>query len=462
MSRIISLSTIVLLLMGLIFTGCGKAVVTDVKISDKKISMQLRDTLTVSASVSPKNAAEPKVYWESEDTDVVTVKSGVLTAVGEGETVVRAFTSNGVSDECKVRVDNILTEKLTINKSKFTMMVGTTKKIEYTIVPENVTDKAIDWETSDRKIATVENGKVTAKSVGTCTITATSSNGVTAKCELTVKVRPLGVRVNMEKATVGTGKTVQLEAKILPDTSAYREIVWESSDERVATVDSNGKVKGIKAGKCKIYATTSNKKYDYCKLTVTQSTLKYSGTGNKTLKNVTVSEGVYAITTEHTGDGIFNVIGSDGDGRAYTYVDTDGNYSGTIIYAKGKSDGVKDATIKIAATGYWKLKIQAIEYNGTDFITGTGDCVSPMFRGTNLKKNVKLKNSGEGDFTVFLFDQSGKQIGVLCDEIDDFEGTVSATLDMNKYYFIVVKSQGKWSVDFDNGSKETKVNRTNS
>lgn len=462
MKKVLSLTIIIILLAGLMLSGCGKAEVTGVTISDKEISMQLRDTYDLTAKVIPKNAAEPMIYWESADNDIVTVKSGVITAIGEGETEVKAFTSNGVSDTCTVKVRNVLAEKITMNKKKFTMMVGTTEKIEYTIVPSDVTDKAIDWESSDTKIATVDGGKVKGVSAGKCTITATASNGVKDKCELIVKVKPLGVQINMSKASVGTGETLQLNAKILPNTSAYKDITWESSNEKIATVDENGLVKGKKTGKCKIYATTSNDKYDYCNLTVTQATLNFKGTGNKTLKNVSVSDGVYAITTEHTGDGIFKVIGSDGEGRAYQYVDTTGNYSGTIVYAKGKSNGVEDATINVAASGYWKIKIQAIKYNGTDNISGVGDCVSPMFKGTNLKKEVKMKNEGEGDFTVFLFDQTGKQIGVLCDEIDDYDGTVTATLDKNKYYFIVVKSEGKWSVDFDNGSSKTKVNRTNS
>ncbi len=84
-----------------------------------------------------------------------------------------------------------------------------------------------------------------------------------------------------------------------------------------------------------------------------------------------------------------------------------------------------------------------------------------MFTGTDNKQTVKLKNKGDDDFTVFLFDETGKQIGVLCDEIDDYEGTVSATLNKNKSYFIVVKSSGTWSVDFGSGSKVTKVKNTN-
>ena len=107
------------------------------------------------------------------------------------------------------------------------------------------------------------------------------------------------------------------------------------------------------------------------------------------------------------------------------------------------------------------VKIKVIEYNGTDKISGEGDCVTPMFKGTNLKKSVQMQNKGTGDFTLFLFDQSGKQIGVLCDEIDDYKGSVMVTLDKNKSYFLVAKSGGKWQVDFGNDSKTTTVKSTN-
>lgn len=461
MKKIISLSLLIIIIAGIFFAGCGKVEAEQVILSDEKVTVQLKDTYELTAKVKPDDAAEPMVYWESSDSSVVTVKSGVVSAVGEGNATVKAFTVNGVYDECEFTVENIQVKKLILNKKKFTMMVGAQDKLQCSVIPQKVTNSTIEWESSDTSVATVNNGIVKAKNVGNCNITATSANGVSATAKLTVKVKPAGVSLSAESATVGTGKTLKLSAKILPDDTAYKEIKWESSNENIAVVDNKGKVTGVKVGRCKIYATTYNNKYDYCDLTVTQSPLKFSGTGNKTLENVTVSEGVYAITLTHNGTGIFQVIGSDGDERAYTYIDTVGNYKGTNLYAKGKSDGVENATIKIAATGDWTLKIKAVTYDGTDNISGSGDCVSPMFKGTNAKETVKLKNKGNGDFTVFLFDQSGKQVGVLCDEIDEYEGNVFATLDKNKYYFIITKSGGNWTVDFGNGSKKTTVKNTN-
>ena len=163
------------------------------------------------------------VYWDTSDSSVVTVKSGVLTAVGEGKATVKAFTSNGVSDECKVTVDNVLASKLTLNKSKFTLMLGATENLVYTITPKNVTNNSIEWESSNTKVATVENGKDTGKDAGECTITATSSNGLKAKCKVIVKVKPTGVVINKHSVNVGTNKIVQLSAPVKPDNTAYKD-----------------------------------------------------------------------------------------------------------------------------------------------------------------------------------------------------------------------------------------------
>ncbi|MBQ9673863.1 MAG: Ig domain-containing protein [Ruminococcus sp.] len=457
MKKYLSITLLLTLLVGILLTGCGKVDVIGVTLSNSAVAIKINETFVLTATVTPADASEPMVYWESSDTSVATVKSGVVTAVGSGQATITAFTKNGINNTCTVTVENVLTKKIKLDKSSFTMMVGATQEIHYTILPENVTDNTVSWESSNPKVAVVDKGKVTAKGVGSCVITASTENGVKAKCELIVKIKPTGVRVSKPTASLTTGDTLQLSAKVLPANTAYKNITWESSDEKIATVDSNGKVTAKTAGTCKIYATTSNNKYDYCTVTVTQGVLEFSGKGNDTLTDVNVTKGVYKIIMTHEGKGVFKVIGTDSSGGAYTYIDTKGNYTGSNLYANGDSSGVKNATIKVAATGKWTLKIEAIKNNGTDHISGTGDCVTPMFRGTNKKDIVKMKNEADGDFTIFLFDETGKKLGTLCDEIDNYDGSCDVTLDRNKYYFFVVFSQGKWTIDFGNKSSITTV-----
>ncbi|MCH5202082.1 MAG: Ig domain-containing protein [Oscillospiraceae bacterium] len=461
MKKLISFTLFLIMIVTVFFTGCGRIQVKSVVLSMHEMELQLNDNFNLVATVKPEDAAEPMIYWESSDSNVVTVKSGVMKAVGEGEAVVKAFTSNGTYDECKILVRKVDITEINVNKKIFTLMVGSEETLEFSVTPRDVSKNVVEWESSNSSIATVDRGVVTAKSAGKCDIIAIAPSGVKSVSHLTVKVKPKGVVINKKSATLSTGKTIKLKADVYPKTTAYKEIIWESSNDKIATVDSTGLVSAHKAGSCKIYATSYNEMYDYCKITVTQADLNFSGTGNSTINDINLNKGVYAITMTHSGSGVFKVIGSDGDGGAYTYASVIGEYKGTNLFAKGKSDGIDGASMTIAATGDWTVKIKVIEYNGTDKISGEGDCVTPMFKGTNLKKSVQMQNKGTGDFTLFLFDQSGKQIGVLCDEIDDYKGSVMVTLDKNKSYFLVAKSGGKWQVDFGNDSKTTTVKSTN-
>ena len=74
MKRIISMSLV--LALAIVFTtilgGCGKVDVEDITLSDKTVKLQLKDKFELSATVTPKNAAEPMVYWDSSDSSVVT------------------------------------------------------------------------------------------------------------------------------------------------------------------------------------------------------------------------------------------------------------------------------------------------------------------------------------------------------------------------------------------------------
>lgn len=75
-----------------------------------------------------------------------------------------------------------------MNKTTATLAVGVTETLSATVVPETATDKSIQFISSDETIATVTpvQGKVTGVKAGTATITATTTNGKTATCEITV------------------------------------------------------------------------------------------------------------------------------------------------------------------------------------------------------------------------------------------------------------------------------------
>ena len=111
---------------------------------------------------------------------------------------------------------------VTLDKTKAELTeAGATVQLTATVAPENATDKAITWTSSDEKVATVDaNGLVTAVANGTATITATAANGVKAECVITVKIAVVdGIEAieTVENAVIYTitGKAVQGDVKTL-------------------------------------------------------------------------------------------------------------------------------------------------------------------------------------------------------------------------------------------------------
>ena len=149
-----------------------------VSLSENTLTLFTGKTATLKATVQPKG--EHTVQWSSDNKKVATVDSmGKVTAKGEGNCTITA-TVDDVTAACVVTVKK---PTIKLNKSSLSLDVKKTATLKATV---DGPSKTVTWKSSNTKIATVDkNGKVTAKKVGSCTITATA-NGVSAKC--TVKV----------------------------------------------------------------------------------------------------------------------------------------------------------------------------------------------------------------------------------------------------------------------------------
>lgn len=138
-------------------------------------------TLSVSA-VSPVGSLALATSWKSSDKKIATVNSeGKVTAKAKGTCYVTVKTVGGATAKCKVVVTN---PSPRLNYKKLSLYKGNTRQLKL-----KYTKKKVKWSTSNKKIATVsKNGKVTAKKVGKCTITATAG-GKKYKCKVTVSYR---------------------------------------------------------------------------------------------------------------------------------------------------------------------------------------------------------------------------------------------------------------------------------
>ena len=139
------------------------------------------------------------------------------------------------------------------------LIVGMTKKLEVTITPEDATNKTITWTSSNTDVATISSeGIVTAKGAGTTIITATTNNGKTAKCTITVEQPVTAIALSDATTSLWVGKTKTLTATVTPTTSSNTAVNWSSSNKNVATVSSKGVITAKGKGTCTITCTAAD------------------------------------------------------------------------------------------------------------------------------------------------------------------------------------------------------------
>ena len=162
--------------------------VLGVKVTPQSVLLTaLGETRQLSATIDPDSATDQRMTWMSSDTSVATVDAGgVVTARGAGLGVfITAVTSDGHHEaSANVGVDPSATvvpvEAVKVTPQSVVMIViGETRQLTATVGPDNATDKAVDWESTDTTVATVDtNGLVTARGIGAGVfITAVTHDG---------------------------------------------------------------------------------------------------------------------------------------------------------------------------------------------------------------------------------------------------------------------------------------------
>lgn len=246
--------------------------VTGVSLNKKTLSLTVGKSQSLAATVSPANAADKSLKWSSSNKSVATVtQAGKVTAkkAGTATITVASVAEPSVKATCKVTVKAavVAVKKVTLKPTKATLGVKEKLTLKATVTPSNATSKKVTWKSDKKSVATVSSkGVVTAKKTGTAKITATAG-GKKATCKITVKKAPSKLTLNAKKKTVKKGKTYQLKVK-LPKNTASNKITYTTSNKKVATVSSAGKVKGIKKGTATITAKTFNGKKARIKITV--------------------------------------------------------------------------------------------------------------------------------------------------------------------------------------------------
>ena len=159
-----------------------------------------------------------------------------------------------------------------LKTNTLSMVIGSEQKIEVTSLPDGVKKEDLVYLSSDESIVTVDkDGNVKALKAGKVTITIQTKDGkYKTTCTVTVTEEKIEVKsVSITgSSTVTVGSSIKLSVTLNPSDATNEKLTWTSSDTSIATVDENGRVKGLKAGTVTITVTTENGKTATREITV--------------------------------------------------------------------------------------------------------------------------------------------------------------------------------------------------
>ncbi len=237
-----------------------KKIATGVKLDVSKLDMKVGDYYYIKADLSPKDSTDTNLVWESSDTKVVTVDAnGKVVAKSAGQAIIMVRTEAGGIAYCKVTVSQPV-KGLIINFTEKTIYVGDKFELKASVSPSEASQLGVVWMSSNPEVATIdEDGEVKGIAGGTTLITCTTVEGsYTATCVLTVRELVTSIKLNYDNYKLGIDKTVILEATVSTQTATNKKVTWKSSNTKVATVNSKGKVTGVSYGFATITATAKD------------------------------------------------------------------------------------------------------------------------------------------------------------------------------------------------------------
>ena len=242
--------------------------VESISLDITEMSLKESESKQLVATIFPDNASDKTVKWESSNNSVVSVSNGKVTGLLEGKATIFAIAGEKQA-QCNVEViKNIIpVTSITLTPQYLPLVIGQKRTLSASIMPSNATDQTIVWTSSDESVASVESGVVTALHEGETVITAKIGN-ITGEARVKVDyIHVSGISLSTYALELYVGQQERITAVISPENATYPHITWQTTDERIVAVSTDGVISAIGPGTATITATADGSKRT-CEVTV--------------------------------------------------------------------------------------------------------------------------------------------------------------------------------------------------
>ncbi len=370
--------------------GSSYVEVQSVSLNKSFLTMNVGDSFVLTASVYPSNATDKRVTWVSSDEEIATVSNGYVQALKQGTVTIKAI-ADTVEATCRVEISAGSGEEVKVTGITVTstsgdeVHVGETLQLEAAVTPDNATNKAVTWKSSDTAVATVNaSGLVTGVKEGTATITATAADGsgVTGTFDVDVTAKPATESAKPTFTTdlgdakeVKKGDSVTLSVTATVSDGGTLTYQWYKGDTAISgATKASYTFTADAVGTASYKVVVTNKKGDLTPATATSKTC--------------------VVTVKETAPTFVAVTDITGVPTKAT-VDKDLTLTGTVAPANATNKtiawSVKDAGTTNATIADGKLKATAA---GT--VTVTATIANGKAEGTDFTK----------DFTITVEDEA--------------------------------------------------------
>ena len=316
---------------------------------------------------------------------------------------------------CKKKEKEYSVLSVSLDQNEVKMGTEETLQLTCEVKPLQAKNHAVKWSSSNEKIASVsQDGLVTSLKLGQTIITVTTvDGGKTDTCHITVTNDVFAVRLDKKEISIGLGEEVTLKATVLPAKAENKKVIWKSDSTSVATVDINGKVKGIAEGKANIIVTSEEgNKTDTCIVHVVLA--KVTGVVlNKNVLNLAIGESETLIATIQPTNATNKAITWESDKPAIASVDANGKVTvkaaGAAVITVTTNDGGFEAKCSINAT---PVAVNSVTLDKTNYAFDAGGDYT--FTATVLPANATNKAISwkSSDTNVVKVDASGRMTSV--------------------------------------------------